>query len=102
MEGASYTELSGLIANIVAKSNEDIDELSEKALITALDDFRKQPALKGALITTYTYDPVVGITSLTPPSGKRELYRYDSASRLESVVDVSGNRISTYQYHYKP
>ncbi|MDQ0478295.1 YD repeat-containing protein, partial [Chryseobacterium sp. MDT2-18] len=42
------------------------------------------------------------VTSITPPSGIRELYIYDTANRLKEVKDITGNILKTYEYHYKP
>jgi YD repeat-containing protein len=53
------------------------------------------------MISTYAYDPLIGVTSITPPSGVREIYKYDSANRLQSVVDVNGKILKEYQYNYK-
>lgn len=53
-------------------------------------------------IITYTYNPLVGVTSITPPSGIRELFIYDTANRLKEVKDINGDILKTYEYHYKP
>ena len=109
--GATYSEVSPYITNIVNKSNLDIDPTTENDLITYLDAFRAEPQLKNFLITTYTYNPLIGITSVTPPSGMREIYIYDlvtnklkEVKRLEK--DSGGNNVyrtlNQYEYHYKP
>lgn len=89
------------LADIVVKSNADIDQASEDLLITSLDAFRNNTNLKNFQITTYTYDPLIGVTSITPPSGVREIYKYDTANRLEKVVDINGNILKEYKYHFK-
>ncbi|MDQ0477483.1 hypothetical protein [Chryseobacterium sp. MDT2-18] len=62
----------------------------------------KKTELSGFQITTYTYDPLIGVRSITPPSGLREYYFYDAANRLKEVRDSNGNVLKEYQYHYKP
>ena len=60
-------------------------------------------------ITTYTYQPLVGMTSRTDPSGLTTYYDYDDFNRLKRTYikekDSSGNEveknIQTYDYHYK-
>ncbi|WP_370901548.1 hypothetical protein [Chryseobacterium gossypii] len=101
IEGTTYSQASALleIANIITKSNEDIDVPTQNALITALDSFRN--ANSRYQITTYTYDPLIGVTSITPPSGIRENYIYDSANRLEKIVDVNGKVLKEFKYNYK-
>jgi len=52
-------------------------------------------------VTTYTYDPLIGVTSITDPRGKTLYYHYDSFNRLEFVKDHDGNILSENQYNYK-
>ncbi|WP_126652107.1 RHS repeat domain-containing protein [Chryseobacterium aureum] len=87
--------------SIVTKSNVDIDTASEQSLINELNTVRNNPSLKSYSITTYTYDPLIGVTSITPPSGVRENYIYDSAGRLQKVVDVNGQVVKEMKYNYK-
>ncbi|MCW2464383.1 hypothetical protein [Elizabethkingia anophelis] len=104
IEGAAYNQISAYVSAIIAASDADNTQgtdQSEQALIEALDLFRNHPALSAYQITTYTYNPLIGVTSITPPSGVREIYKYDSANRLESVKDVNGNLLKEYQYRYK-
>ncbi|NIF07856.1 hypothetical protein F3J23_20720 [Chryseobacterium sp. Tr-659] len=102
ISGASLANIGSLADDIVAKSNLDINESSEKTLIEALDTFRTNPALKSFSITTSTYDPLVGVTSKTGPDGMREVYRYDMNNRLQYVIDVNGNILKDYRYNLKP
>ncbi|MDO5614813.1 MAG: hypothetical protein Q4G16_01390 [Cruoricaptor ignavus] len=30
-----------------------------------------------------------------------EFYKYDSANRLERIVDINGNILKEYKYHYR-
>lgn len=87
--------------SIVAKSNADIDTASEQSLVDELNTVRNNPSLKSYPITTYTYDPLIGVTSITPPSGVRENYIYDSAGRLQKIVDVNGQIVKEMKYNYK-
>lgn len=101
--GATYAQVSSLSAAIVSASNLDASNpVNEPSLITALDNFRKIAALQNAQITTYTYDPLIGVTSITPPSGMREIYQYDTANRLEKIVDINGKVLKEFKYNYKP
>lgn len=103
---AKITDIpQNLIDSIVSASDDDADygtEASENALLAALDDFRTDAQLSGFQITTYTYDPLIGVRSIIPPSGIREYYNYDAANRLKEVKDINGNMLKEYQYHYKP
>lgn len=107
IEGATYDNLqnnASIFATILA-SDTDASAApgnDETALLTALDDFRKDPNLAGYQITTFTYDPLVGVRTITPPSGHREFYIYDTANRLKEVRDINGAVLKKNEYHYKP
>ena len=55
----------------------------------------------GGHVTTYTYKPLVGITSETLPNGNTVYYEYDSFGRLTRVIDHDGSVISTNSYNYR-
>lgn len=74
----------------------------ETSFLSQLNSFRGHSIMAGYQITTYTYDPVVGVKSITPPSGIRENYFYDTAHRLNKVVDNNGKILKEYTYNYKP
>ena len=64
-----------------------------------LDNLRL--SLPNALITTYTYKPLVGMTSMTDPRDVTTTYEYDAFGRLSKVKDANGKVINTYDYHYQ-
>jgi hypothetical protein len=114
IEGINYTglmNLMGLSSNLTGYNNLDICQKSnvdnskvqgndETELLNSLDNFRKTPALADLKITTYTYDPLIGVRSITPPSGNREIYIYDSSRRILKIVDVAGRILKEYKYNY--
>jgi len=64
-----------------------------------LDEVRLYPA--NAQMTTYTYDPLIGITSQCDMNNKITYYEYDGLGRLKDIKDQDGNIIKTVEYHYK-
>lgn len=64
----------------------------------ALDNVRVYP--KNAFISSYTYDPLVGITSTLDQNGILSKYVYDNLGRLEQVLDQDGNTIQQSEYNY--
>jgi len=104
IENAKLTDINQALINaLVIASDADAaagTNNDETALLNAFKTFRS--SLSGYQITTYSYDPLIGIRSLTPPSGITEFYTYDSAGRLEKVVDANGKLLKDYQYKYKP
>lgn len=99
--GLPNTPTGYLSLDIVAKSNADKDPASEQLLLNALETFRNNPALANYQVSTSTYDPLIGVKSITPPSGLRENYIYDSANRLQKVTDINGNILKEHTYNYK-
>ena len=64
-----------------------------------IDDIRIFP--KDAFMTTYTYDPLIGMTSQTDPPGKTTTYEYDGFGRLKTIRDQDRNVIKTMDYQYQ-
>ncbi|WP_426479106.1 hypothetical protein ACP3T3_06560 [Chryseobacterium sp. CBSDS_008] len=104
IEGATYNQVQNLAQAIIAASDVDNSagtQASEDALLSALNTFRNNPALSQYQITTYTYDPLVGVRSTTLPSGVKQYYMYDNAGRLQFIKDKNGYILEDYQYRYK-
>ena len=108
IEGAKLSEIpASLITAIVNASNEDAnataaqEDSKEQALINALNSFKNDTALQNFMITCFTYNPLMGVTTTIPPNGMMELYKYDSFNRLLKTIDVNGNTIKEHQYNYK-
>ncbi|KZS39457.1 hypothetical protein AWE51_13050 [Aquimarina aggregata] len=104
IENATYTQISSFVTNLKAKSNADNDRTigntgKEGVLRQHLQALRI--ALPNALVTTYTYDPLIGVTSMTDPRGYTMYYHYDTFNRLEFVKDADGNLVSENKYNYK-
>ena len=112
IENATYSEVEKAIESISNTtynslseiqnlSNLDKDIGSETYLRTALNDLRNVSALNNAQVTTFTYDPLIGVTSVTDPRGETIYYSYDNFNRLEFVKDAQGNILSKNEYNYK-
>jgi YD repeat-containing protein len=61
-----------------------------------LDEVRLYP--KGALMTTYTYELKIGITSITDPANVTTYFEYDDFNRLAVKRDQDRNIIAKYDY----
>ncbi|SDJ11987.1 RHS repeat domain-containing protein [Chryseobacterium jejuense] len=103
--GAKLSDINqSLIDSIVNASNTDASaerNNDETDLLNAFKNFRDN--LLAYQITTYTYDPLIGVRSITPPSGIREIYLYDDAGRLKEVREHKndGKLLKEFNYHYK-
>jgi YD repeat-containing protein len=106
IENASYAQVSSQVANLQRLSNTDDDTCSdsgscdENILRTAMNELRNLPALSGAMITSYTYNPLQGITSITDPNHKIRYYQYDDFNRLKTILDFEGNILKKFEYNY--
>ncbi len=56
--------------------------------------------LTNSMVTTYTYKPLVGVTSITDPRGDTVSYEYDEFNRLKYIKDKDGNILSKNKYNY--
>jgi YD repeat-containing protein len=92
--GTDYQTVSGMVnASIVNNPS------SDDALRTELNKLRTQ--LSGVQVTTYSYDPVVGMTSATDPNNITTYYYYDAIGRLSYIKDANNNIVKEFEYHYK-
>ncbi|MEO9869441.1 hypothetical protein [Ekhidna sp.] len=62
-----------------------------------IDDLKVMPI--DAEMTTYTYDPLIGITHVVDPNGKIHEYQYDEKGRLIEIRDPEGMLLKSYEYH---
>lgn len=64
-----------------------------------IDELRLYP--KGALMSTYTYTPLLGITSQCDISNKIMYYEYDNFNRLKLIKDEDGKILKIVDYKYQ-
>lgn len=62
---------------------------------------RNQALLSEAMVNTYTFKPMIGITSKTDQNGITTYYEYDDFGRLMNTRDSEYNVIASYHYHYQ-
>jgi hypothetical protein len=64
-----------------------------------IDEVRIFP--ENAMMTTMTYEPLVGKTSVTDPNNVSTYFEYDGLQRLLYIKDQDRNIIQKKEYHYK-
>ena len=64
-----------------------------------IDELRLYP--QGALMTTFTYEPLVGVTSRCDADNRISYYEYDDLNRLLRIRDIDNNILKQFDYQYK-
>lgn len=108
IKNAAYEKVKSILTEVV------INRLSTsvaptEADLKKLNDLRSNVSLGNAMVTTYTYKPLVGMTSATDPSDLTTYYEYDDFGRLMRTYikekDSTGKEveknIQSYDYHYR-
>ncbi|WP_169630288.1 RHS repeat domain-containing protein [Flavobacterium humi] len=96
IENATFASIpTATITNLQGLS----DTGSEANLITAQIALRA--SLPNAMVSTYTYIPLVGVSTITGPNSDKITYTYDAQGRLVQVKDKDGNIVKANEYHYK-
>jgi len=93
IENATYAQVSALI------DETSIQNLTGTALENALASLYTD--LPNAMVSTYEFEPMIGMIKSTDPRGRHAFYKYDPMGRLEFVLDHEGNVLSQNTYHYK-
>ena len=91
IQGLSYSEVTAAV------DPASLQALDEQALLDALNPLRD---LSDALVTTYTYDPLIGPTSQTAPNRLTLQYHYDNLNRLRWIENHEGAVQQKFAYHY--
>ena len=79
------------------------DTLSSEDM-AVLNGLRSDSRFRNAEITTYTYEPLIGMVSATDPQGLTTYYDYDDQGRLREVYFMENGTKRTlkyYDYNYK-
>ena len=96
IKNASYTDV------ITHISQETINTLADKGTPTEADFniiHSLNSKIDNVLITTYTYKPFVGISSITDPLGIMSYFEYDKMGRLIETKDNEKNPLVSYTYN---
>lgn len=91
--GGDYATASRFISQSILDNPSD-----DESLRLYLNNLRSH--LPDAMVSTFTYLPLVGMTSQTDPAGRTTYYEYDGMGRLSLVRDNDKNIIKRYCYGY--
>ena len=92
VENASYEEIAAFLGETEtnlrngAISNTQINQL--------------RTGLQAAMVTSYTYNYLIGVKTITDPQGNRTTFDYDGHNRLKLVRDSNNNILTENEYYY--
>ncbi|OCA77102.1 hypothetical protein BBI01_01170 [Chryseobacterium artocarpi] len=112
LQGIKFEDINqSIIEDLQKASDNDLIEgawNNEDYLIDLQNNLRADSALENVQVTTFTYDPLVGVRSITQPSGVRVYYEYNSDHKLQYIKqeeETSQGKImrviNEYNYHFK-
>lgn len=97
--GSDYYTVEGFIDQTIL--NNATGQYTDQQIRTELNKIRTGLISAKAQVTTYTYKPLIGMTSQTDPNGRTTYYEYDAFGRLSFVRDQDNNIIKRYCYNYQ-
>lgn len=95
------SSVTTLMNQATTLSNSENTASEEATLRNKLNELRNHSYFNNAQVTTYVYDPQVGIKSMTDARGYTTTYTYDSFNRLLHVKDQDNNILSKNEYNFK-
>jgi YD repeat-containing protein len=95
--GADYNTIGRLVNQGILNNPQS----TEQQIRNELNNIRTGLSGTKAMVTTFTFKPLIGMTSQTDPNGKTTYYMYDSYGRLSYIKDHEGNVLKKYCYNYQ-
>lgn len=105
ISNASYdgmpTAVKNKINQIQTDTNTEDSVAEENSIRNLFEDLRADAYFQDSEISSYTYDPLIGISSMTDPKGYTMYYHYDAYNRLSYIEDAEGFVVKKYEYNYE-
>lgn len=107
IRNATLSQVTSAVSAVFGTSISSLGSSSSPSS-NGLQTLHANSNLSNALVTTYTHKPLVGVTSITDPSGRTTYYDYDGLGRLKEayyyeggVASASNKRVlEANEYHY--
>lgn len=99
--GTSVAIIWGFNQTLPIAKIENATYSQANAVYSTTNDTSFRNSLPNAMITTYTYKPLIGVSTITDAKGDKITYSYDAFGRLLNAKDKDGNILSENEYHYK-
>jgi hypothetical protein len=101
IDNAVYSDVSQVLGTTLIQRVGSAAKPSDADLLTINNLRNNTTVLKEALVTTYTYKPLVGVEAITDPHGVKKTFYYYLSGRLTAVKDENGKTLEEYDYHFK-
>lgn len=105
IKNASFATISSAtqttLDNIIADSNVENTQTEEDDLRDDLNDLRILSDFDDAQLSVYTYDPGIGVKSVTDIRDYTNFYYYDQHSRLDYATDQSNRVLGKNEYIFR-
>ena len=99
VENASYAQVMTALGKQSTDNLGYLQTMNEAELQEVMTKLRAN--LPTAQVSSYTYIPLVGVSTITDPRGQKMTYHYDAYNRLQYVKDSQGNILKEHKYNYK-
>ncbi len=105
-KNVTYAELNTAVTNLQSNFEAfllglgDLSDPNKRADWNNFNSSLRAALPQTARIVTYTYVPVIGMTSKTDENGIATYYYYDELGRLMFEKDDKNNIVKKYDYHY--
>jgi len=100
VENTTYVQLQSVLGQSVI-DNLGINPGTDDQVRSSLQPLRQHPSLQKARVSTYTYLPLFGITSMSDSNNQIMFYEYDDMGRLRFIKDHNSMILKKYVYNYK-
>ncbi|PWB26434.1 hypothetical protein [Flavobacterium sp. HTF] len=98
IENATYSEV---MTSLGKKSSENLEYLQNYDEDKLKNEIQKiRTSLSNAMVTSYIYKPLTGISVIVDQQGNSISYEYDDLNRLKKIKDQDQNIIEEYCYGY--
>lgn len=98
VQNANYATVEATLGATVINNLATTNNQTDVQIRTALEPLLSLP---NTLTTIYTYNPLLGVTSVTPPDRLISYYEYDKLGRLQFIKNNKGEIVKGYKYGYK-
>lgn len=98
IEGKTYGAVEKISPTNISQLPANMNTTSIASILNTVCDGLKAD---NALVTTYLYRPLIGVTEIINPNKQKTSYEYDEFNRLWQTKDHNGKVADEYKYNYK-